>query len=264
MSGEWCHGPMASDASRRFGATVRAARRTRGLSQAQLGAKAGVPQSVISSIESGTGGRIESLKGVCSALGGELVLDIRLPFAGDGPPQVDRGHARCVGSLRRLLEGAGHVCVTEQAIADGPWRGWIDLVAYDAVRRRIVIAEIKTGLRDAGALERQVERYVRSSLVVARERGWVVEEIVVVVAVLATAANDAFLVANRHVMKGAFPLRGRDAVAALLDRAPAPGRLLVMLDPRRRGRRALLRSTADGRRTAAPYRDYAAFGTTIR
>lgn len=255
---------MASETSKRFGANIRAARRTRGVTQAQLGASAGVTQSVIASIEAGAGGRIESLEAVCSALGGELALDLRLPYAGDGPRQVDRAHARCVGCVRRLLERVGHVCVTEQLIVDGPWRGWIDLVAYDAVRRRIVIAEIKTELRDTGALERQVERYVRSSLVVARERGWAVEEIVVVVMVLATASNDAFLVANRHVLKGAFPLRGRGAGAVLLDQAPAQGRLLVMIDPQRRGRRAVLRSAADGRRTAAPYRDLSAFAAAIR
>jgi hypothetical protein len=210
------------------------------------------------------GARVDSLERICHALDGQLILDARLPFSGDPRRQGDIAHARCVGSVRRLLEVASHACVSEQEFTEGPWRGWIDLVAYDPLRHRIVVAEIKTELRDAGALERQVERYVRSILAVARERGWEVQEIVVVVVVLATAVNDAFLVANRQVMKGAFPVRGRAAVAALLDGAPAPGRMLVMIDPRRRGRRAFLRSTADGRRTAAPYRDYAAFAATVR
>jgi len=39
--------------------------------------------------------------------------------------------------------------------------------------------------------------------------------------------------------------------------------MLLMIDPRRRGRRALLRSAADGRRTAAPYADYRAFVATL-
>ena len=255
---------MGVSARATFGAVIRTARKARGWTQEELGRRAELPQSVVAAVESGAGARVESLERICRALDGQLVLDARLPFSGNPVRQVDVAHARCVGSVRRLLEVAGHVCVTEQEIVEGPWRGWIDLVAYDAVRRRIVISEIKTELRDAGALERQVERYVRSCLGVARERGWVVEEIVVVVVVLATAANDAFLIANRHVMKGAFPVRGRVAVATLLDGAPAPGRMLVMLDPRRRGRRAILRSTADGRRTAAPYRDYAAFAATIR
>ena len=255
---------MGGSARATFGAVIRTARKVRGWTQDELGRRAETAQSVVAAVEAGAGARIESLERICGALDGQLILDARLPFAGDPVRQLDLAHARCVGSVRRLLEVAGYVCVTEQEIVDGPWRGWIDMVAYDAVRRRIVISEIKTELRDAGALERQVERYVRSCLGVARERGWVVEEIVVVVVVLATAANDAFLVANRHVMKSAFPVRGQAAVAALLDRAPAPGRMLVMLDPRRRGRRAICRSAADGRRTAAPYRDYGAFAASIR
>jgi transcriptional regulator with XRE-family HTH domain len=255
---------MGGSARTTFGATIRTTRRSRGWTQAELGRRARTAQSVVAAVEAGAGASIESLERICAAFDGSLILGVRLPFSGDPVRQVDLGHARCVGSMRRLLEVAGHVCVTEQEIVDGPWRGWIDLVAYDPARRRIVIGEIKTELRDAGALERQVERYVRSSLSVARERGWVVEEIVVVVVVLATAANDAFLVANRNLMKGAFPVRGRVAVAALLDRAAAPGRMLVMLDPRRRGRRAIVRSVADGRRTAAPYRDYGAFAAIIR
>jgi transcriptional regulator with XRE-family HTH domain len=243
---------------------IRGGRLARGWTQKELGERAEVAQSVVAAVEAGAGTRIESLDRICRALDGELILDVRLPYAGEPVRQADRAHARCVGSARRQLEVAGYVCVTEQEIRDGPWRGWIDLVAYDAVRRRIVICEIKTELRDAGALERQVERYVRSCLVVARERGWTVEEIGVIVIVLATAANDAFLVANRQVMDGAFPVRGRAAVAALLERAPAQGRMLVMLDPRRRGRRAILRSVADGRRTPAPYRDYGAFAAAIR
>ena len=247
-----------------FGAMIRAARKARGWTQEELGRRADLPQSVVAAVEAGAGARVESLERICRALDGQLILGARLPFTGDPARQRDLAHARCVGSVRRLLEAAGHACVTEQEIIDGPWRGWIDLIAYDPVRRRIVIGEVKTELRDAGALERQVERYVRSSLVVARERGWAVEGIVAVVVVLATAANDAFLVANHLAMKGAFPVRGRLAVAALLDGAPAPGRMLIMLDPRRRGRRAILRSAADGRRTAAPYRDYAGFAAFIR
>lgn len=222
-----------------------------------------VSQSAIAAIEAGAGGRIETLEGICGALGGELVLDVRLPFAGDGPRQADRGHARCVGSIRRLLEDAGHTCATEQEILDGPWRGWIDLVGYKASLRRLVIVEFKTELHDAGALDRQVSRYVRLCLAVARRHDWSVEEIVVIAVVLATTANDAFLIANRQVLGTAFPVRGRSAVSCLLDSDPVRGRMLLMLDPRRRGRRSLLRSAADGRRTPAPYGDYRSFVTAL-
>jgi transcriptional regulator with XRE-family HTH domain len=254
---------MASAASDRIGGAIRDARQARGWSQAELGAQSGLSQSAIAAIEKGNAGRIDSLERICTGLGGELVLDVRLPFAGDGPRQVDSGHARCVGSMRRLLECAGHICVTEQEILDGPWRGWIDLVAYDSTLRRLVIVEVKTELQDAGALDRQVGRYVRLCLEVARRHGWSVVEIAVIVVVLATARNDAFLIANRQVLGPAFPIRGRRAISCVLDRGPIQARMLLMIDPRRRGRRALLRSAADGRRTAAPYTDYRAFVATL-
>ena len=254
---------MSSGASNRIGAAIRDARRARGWSQAELAERSALSQSAVAAIERGRDGRIETLERICAGLGGELVLDARLPFAGNGPRQVDPGHARSVGSVRRLLETAGHICATEQEILDGPWRGWIDLIGYDATRGRLVIVEVKTELQDAGALDRQVGRYVRLCLDVARRQGWSVVEIAVIVLVLASASNDAFLIANRQVLGAAFPVRGRQAVSCLLDRGPIRARMLLMIDPRRRGRRALLRSAADGRRTAAPYADYRAFVATL-
>lgn len=246
-----------------LGASIRGARIARGWTQRDLASQAGIPQSVVSAIETGVGVRIDTLERVCTALGGELRLEARLPFGGEGRGQVDTAHARCVGAARRLLASEGYACATEESVTDGAWRGWIDLVAYCPKTRRLVVVEIKSELRDAGALERQVDRYTRCCLEVARRRGWAVAEIVVLVLVLATTEADAFLVANRDVMGSAFPVRGREAVTCLLDRGPIRGRLLLMIDPQRRGRRVLGRSRADRRRTAAPYRDRSTFLSSI-
>lgn len=254
---------MSSDVRQSFGVSIRTSRLARGWTQRDLASRAGIRQSVVSAIEAGGGVRIDTLELVCAALDGELRLEPRLPFAGEGRGQVDAGHARCVGAARRLLASEGYVCATEEPVADGAWRGWIDLVGYCPTTRRLVVVEIKTQLRDAGGLERQVDRYARRCLEVARRRGWVVAEIVVLVLVLATSEADAFLVANDDVMGSAFPIRGREAIACLLDRGPIRGRLLLMIDPSRRGRRVLGRSRADHRRTPAPYRDAAAFLSSI-
>lgn len=243
--------------------TIRTARIARGWTQRQLSDRACVPQSVISAVEAGEGGEIATLERICVALGGALRLEARFPYAGEGSRQVDLGHARCVGAARRLLVASGYSCATEQEVMDGPWRGSIDLLGFDAVSRRLLVVEVKTELRDAGGLERQVDRYARLSLTVARQHGWHVGEVAVAVLVLATAESDAFLVANREVMAGAFPIRGRAAVGSMLDREPIRGRILLMLDPCRRGRRAVGRARTDGRRTPAPYRDYRAFVSAI-
>ena len=254
---------MASVPRSRFGATIRTGRIARGWTQRQLADRAGVPQSVVSAVETGGGGELATLERVCVALGGELRLEAHLPYAGDGSRQLDLGHARCVGMARRLLEASGYDCATEQEVMDGQWRGRIDLLSFDTTMRRLVVVEVKTELLDAGGLERQVDRYARLCLDVARRRGWRVAEVSVAVLVLATAQADAFLLANREVMAGAFPVRGRAAIDCLLERKPLRGRILLMLDPCRRGRRAVGRSRADGRRTPAPYRDYRAFVAAI-
>jgi len=263
VSVAWCHWVMASISRTTFGVTIRTGRIARGWTQRQLADRACVPQSVVCAVEAGEGGEIATLERMCVALGGEFRLEAHLPYAGEGSRQVDLGHARCVGAARRLLEASGCTCITEQEVMDGPWRGRIDLLGFDATVRRLVVVEVKTELRDAGGLERQVDRYARLCLDVARRHGWRVGEVAVVVLVLATAETDAFLVANREVMAGAFPIRGRAAIGCIFDREPIRGRLLLMLDPCRRGRRVVGRTRADGRRTPAPYRDYRAFVAAI-
>ena len=263
MRAAWCHWVMASVPRTTFGVTIRTGRIARGWTQKQLADRACVPQSVVCAVEAGEGGEIATLERMCVALGGELRLEAHFPYAGEGSRQVDLAHARCVGAARRLLEASGCTCVTEQEVMDGPWRGRIDLLGFDATVGRLVVVEVKTELRDAGGLERQVDRYARLCLDVARRHGWRVGEVAVAVLVLATAETDAFLVANREVMAGAFPIRGRAAIGCIFDREPIRGRLLLMLDPRRRGRRVVGRARVDGRRTPAPYRDYRAFVAAI-
>ena len=214
---------MASVPRSRFGATIRTGRIARGWTQRQLADRAGVPQSVVSAIETGEGGELATLERVCVALGGELRLEARLPYAGDGSRQLDLGHARCVGTARRLLEASGYDCATEQEVTDGQWRGRIDLLGFDATMRRLVVVEVKTELLDAGGLERQVDRYARLCLDVARRRGWSVAEVSVAVLVLATAEADAFLLANWGGHGRCVP-GSRPRCHRLPSRAKAPAR----------------------------------------
>lgn len=53
---------------------LRAARRRHGLSQAELGARVGLPQSHVAGIERGVDARLSTLLNIASALGLELML----------------------------------------------------------------------------------------------------------------------------------------------------------------------------------------------
>jgi len=249
----------------RLGASIRDARRDRGWSQAVLATSAGVSQPLVSIIESGRiGASIESLGDVAGALGAELVIEVRPQRVIGRSEQRDPAHARCVAACRRIFEDAGLACAVEREIVDGRLHGWIDLLGYDAKSRRLVIAEIKTEIRDVGGLQRQVGWYVHACMSAARDLEWQPKENVTVVALLATAANDAAVLANRQAFGQAFPMRGVALASALFEGGPVAGWGLTMVDPRRRGARAIQGLRVDGRRSDAPYRDYADFMRVVR
>lgn len=249
----------------RLGAAVRDARRDRGWSQAFLATSASVSQPLVSIIESGrVGASIESLWNVARALDAELLIELRPPRVIGRTDQQDPAHARCVAAYRRTFEDAGLACAVEREIVDGRMRGWIDLLGFDVESRRLVLAEIKTEIRDVGGLERQVGWYVRACMGAARDLGWQPKKIVVVVALLASAAKDAAVLANGQAFGQAFPMRGAALSAALFAGGPVAGWGLTMVDPRRRGARAIQGLRVDGRRSDAPYRDYADFMRVVR
>jgi hypothetical protein len=224
-----------------------------------------VSQPLVSLVVSGlVGASIDSLASVAEALGAELVVELRPLLLVGRTDQQDPAHARCVAACRRTFEAAGLVCAVEREIVDGRLRGWIDLLGFGADSRRLVLAEIKTEIRDVGGLERQVGWYVRACMGAGRDLGWQPSEIAVVVALLATAANDAFVVANRQALAQAFPMRGAALAASLFEGGPIAGWGLTMVDPRRRGGRGIQDLRVDGRRCDAPYRDYADFMRIVR
>lgn len=252
----------------RFGSLVREGRLARRWTQRQLAARAHLSRSMVAVVEAGSpGASLDTLARIAGALDGELIVDLRLPTVIGRTDQDDAAHARCVAAARRSLERRGYECAVECEIVDGRLRGWIDLLAFDPASARLLVVEVKTELRDVGGLQRQVGWYQRAAPTVARSLGWTVHSTVVVVAFLATEANDTALVANRDTLAAAFPLRGRAIRDLLFERTAPPGRPgwgLVMIDPRRRGERLWAATRLDGRRTSAPYRSYAHFMATTR
>ena len=243
------------------GASLRTARRARGWSQRRLAAASGVPQTVISSIERATSRRppLDTVDRLCDALDAQLIVEIRPPRMVGRSEQADPAHAACAAALRRILERAGWLVESEAEIVTGRTHGFVDLLAYDSARRRLLVVEIKTELRDVGGLDRQVGWYLREARGAAARMGWRPTSVAGVVAFLATTAVEGALVANRLPLAAAFPVRGREVRAALLGRARLAGRGLLLIDPARRGSAALMLAVVDGRRTLAPYRDYADF-----
>jgi hypothetical protein len=200
------------------------------------------------------------------------------------PRERDLIHARCSGYAHRRLTAAGLQTAREVEIVDGRTHGWIDLLAFDPQTGRLFIVEIKTGLDDLGAVERQIGWYERLVERPAQDRGWRVTVVHSWLLVLATADVDAAIARQRDLLDAAFPQRAvamrrvlarvspaAASIAAASPVAASPAaasirlgslptlavRGLALIDPTRRRHEWLLPSRLDGRRTAAPYRDRA-------
>jgi transcriptional regulator with XRE-family HTH domain len=228
------------------------------ITQQVLAESVGVSRSLIAMYE--TGHAVPDLEMV-DRIG--TVLGVRFTLSGHKPvilgPRRERDtlHARCSGYADRRMRGLGLLTAREVEVMDRRTHGWIDLLAFDARTGTVIIVEIKTGLDDVGATERQLGWYERLVSGPIRELGWPVRSVVSWLLVLASDEVDQAVARQRDALGLAFPVRAPQ-MRAILGGGTAPsGRGLALIDPARRRRDWLLPSRIDGRRTAAPYRDRA-------
>ena len=247
---------------------ARITRRTRwafGWSQRELARRAGVTQTEISRIERALSDSLEAIDRVAATLGCRWSLIG--PHGNGRVDHRDHAHARCSAYVRHHLERHGFIVEQEVEIGTGPSRGWVDVLAFHPVARFLHVGEIKTELRDVGSVQRQVAWYEREVWAVARARGWRPRVSASGLYLLMTEANDASIRLNRAILEQAFPMRAGDLAEVLRDPtaiAERPQRALALIDPLSRRLEWLRRSSIDGRRTEAPYRDYADFMTRLR
>jgi transcriptional regulator with XRE-family HTH domain len=242
-----------------FAAASRDTRLRLDLTQEQVATAVGITRSHYAKIERGEANPgLEMVARIAEALGLELELVARPPSFAKDMRQRDLGHARCSGYVSRRLQVAGWQVAREAPIRDGRWRGWVDILAFSPHTGVLLIIEIKTRLEDVGAIERQIGWYTRSAWAAARDLGWQPRRASPWLLALASDEVEVAIRANRLLLAQAFPRRALDMLAELDGAgagASAPG--MALIDPARRGRRWILPSRSDGRRSPAPYRDYA-------
>ena len=196
----------------RLGATIRAIRRRRGIRQSDLARSAGVSASTISRIERGHGDTL-ALDTVARVA---AELDVRLDI-------VPRWRG---GELDRLLN-AGHSAMHEQvARMFGRFPGWqiapeasfsiwgergvIDVLAWHAARRMLLVIELKTAIVDVQDLISTIDRKRRLAAEVASTRDWGTSEAggagsAANVAGSADGAGSAANVASAAIVASAAP-----------------------------------------------------------
>jgi transcriptional regulator with XRE-family HTH domain len=238
-------------------------RRAIGWSQRELASRAGVSQALVSAIENGRLANLtfSTAARLLEAMGAALVIDASRPFLGDRERQHEPIHARCATHVARRLERSGWQVAPEVEVGGDRSRGWIDLLAYHPGNRVLLVIEIKTEIRDLGAIERSLGWYERESWAAARRLGWHPRQVMGNLILLATDANDERIRDNKDALGYGFPLRAR-ALSAVVAGHPTPvgrQRAMALIDPCSRRRDWLRPARIDGRRSQAPYLDYADF-----
>jgi transcriptional regulator with XRE-family HTH domain len=193
----------------RVGRVLRAVRLHRDLSQDTVAHKAGTSQSVYSRAERGelSGMTIGSLERIAAALGGSLHIEVRYR-GGLGDRLVDAAHAALVDYVVGVLRGFGWQVELEFGFNVFGDRGSVDILAWHAATRTLLILEIKSRFTDLQAMLLSLARKIRLVPEVARqERGWDTLATARVVVALGTSENRSILAKHSAIFDAALPSR---------------------------------------------------------
>jgi transcriptional regulator with XRE-family HTH domain len=192
----------------RFGLAIRALRRRRGWTQAQLGARCGLSQSTISDVETGLAfaSPVDTLGRIVGALGARIVVRV-LAHGEDLDRLLDGRHAGIVELVAAYLRRNGWQVIPEATFSVFGERGSIDLLAYHPATRSLLVVEVKSTIPDVQATLSGIDRKARLASRVAAERGWQPASVSRWLVVPGDATSRRRVAAHEATFAAALPLR---------------------------------------------------------
>lgn len=190
----------------RIGRQLRALRRRRRLRQRDIAVLARVAQSTVSLVERGHGDRVtnQHLEAIAATLDARLDHVLRWR-AGDLDRLMDEEHAGIGGSFATYLIDDGWELRSEVTFSVGREHGSIDLLAWHAPTRTLLVIEIKTEIVSGERLLRSLDIKVRLAPGIARRFGW--DPLVVARLVVVRESST-----NRRRLTALRPLLGPDVL----------------------------------------------------
>jgi transcriptional regulator with XRE-family HTH domain len=215
LPGEWPASAVAHDDrmnDRTTGRALGAIRRRLHLHQADVAARAGVSQQLVSRIE---GGRIAGvclgrLRRVFDAVDADTVVVVRWR-GGELDRLLDEGHAEVVARVCAALRRHGWEVLTEVTFSVYGERGSIDVLAWHPGSRTLLVVEVKTEVASAEETLRRHDVKVRLAPALGSDRFGAKPAHVARLLVVAEGATNRRRVARLDgILRHAYPDRGAD------------------------------------------------------
>lgn len=192
---------------RRVGHLHRALRYRLKLRQVDVAKKSGVSRTTISDIETGRLERV-SLADLERSI---LALGARLDISIIGGPSFDRlldeGHARLAALVASHLKQLGWVVEFEVTFSRMGERGSIDILAWHAATRSLLVVEIKTELVSVEGLLRPLDAKVRLAPDIGARFGWRPGSVSRLVALPENSTARRTVARHADVLRAALPAR---------------------------------------------------------
>jgi len=163
---------------------------------------------------------------------------------------LNAGHSAMHELVVGLLVAAGWDVLPERSFSVWGERGVIDILAWRAATRTLLVVELKTEIVEVQRLIGMVDRYRRLAPDIVRDLGWEPTSVGVWVAVAESATNRRRLNEHVQVLRAAFPTDGR-TVPGWLRNPSEPLRALSFLSDARVANRTAARSSRRRVRVAA-------------
>lgn len=202
---------------RTVGLVLRALRRRRGWTQAQLAARAGCSQSLVSNVERGhlAGVAVQTLRSLFGAVEARVLIEPRWRGA-ELDRLLDAEHAAICAAVARQLERYGWASLQEVTYAYGTERGSIDVLGVDAARRAVLVCEIKSDVPSAEGTGRKLDEKRRLAPLITRERlGWAPSSVGTVLVLPESTRLRDLLGGPAEVLARMFPVASRRVAAWL-------------------------------------------------
>ncbi|HET7494299.1 MAG TPA: helix-turn-helix transcriptional regulator [Candidatus Limnocylindrales bacterium] len=179
------------------------------LTQRRVAKRAGLSQAAYSRAERGqiSGMTLDTLERIVDALGGRLAIDIRYR-GGLGDRLIDAAHAALVDYVVGILRRRGWLAELEYSFNVFGDRGSVDILAWHAATRTLLIVEVKSRFTDLQAMLLALARKLRVVPdAVRRDRSWDPDRVGRIVVAYGTAENRTVVQRHAAMFDTALPAR---------------------------------------------------------